>query len=295
MNQNSYECIFDTYMWTEERKVLTEEYLIVPGLEMFGHNRSAKTSYALSPHIHQTTEFLYITNGTQKYYVNDKEYTLKGNQVLIVDENTPHSTGEKSYGRHENFWFRIDIEKFAQSLPREIKALIIERLRGQSGTVISLKENLSGQLHSAFYSLASDNLSEKLCGYAKFVDFITQLVSYSDPAGSHSNAITKVISYIDENICSHIKLEELAALCSLSLSGFKQKFRKETGITPREYINIKKIEKAKELLSQGMSVTDTAFALDFSSSNYFSVLFKQLEDVSPSEYRKINENNKTGC
>ena len=83
-------------------------------------------------------------------------------------------------------------------------------------------------------------------------------------------------------------LEELAELAGLSLSGFKQKFRRETGITPREYINLLKIEKAKALLRAGSSVTETAFSLDFSSSSYFSVLFKQMEDMSPSEYVRLH-------
>jgi len=287
MNNNKYECIFDTYMWTDERKVLTQEQLIIPGMETFGHNRSAKSAYSLLPHIHKTVEFLYITNGSQKYYVKECEYSLTGNQVLVVDENTPHSTGDKPYGRHENIWFRLDLDTFVNSLALrdEMKKLIILRLHKRSDPVISLRKNLSSDLLTAFYGLASDDISEKLCGYAKFLEFFTQLVACSSPSGTYSQEISSAIAHIKENICSHIKLEELASLCGLSLSGFKQKFRKETGISPREYINIQKIEKSKELLAKGMSVTDTAFALDFSSSNYFSVLFKQMEDVSPSQYR----------
>lgn len=46
------------------------------------------------------------------------------------------------------------------------------------------------------------------------------------------------------------------------------------GITPAEYINLQKISYAKKMLSNGKSnITDLAYTLGFSSSNYFSSVF----------------------
>ena len=279
--------IFDRYTWTKDRKVLTKYELIVPGLDMFGHSRSAGALTVLSPHMHTSAEFLYIANGAQKYYIGNKEYTLTGNQVLIVNEHTPHSTGPNPYGRYDCLWFQLDIAKFSASLslPPAAQEHIYERLHNSKEPLITLKENLYGNLQTAFYELAGEDMTGKIRGYSRFVDFITCLVKYTDPKDCISMQMQKVLAYIDDNICTQLKLEDLAGISGLSLSGFKQKFRRETGISPREYINIKKIEKAKELLKSGMSVTDTAFALDFSSSSYFSVLFRQMEDMSPSEYK----------
>lgn len=286
--------IFDRYTWTDDRKVLTKNELIVPGLEMFGHYRATHALTVLTPHMHTAAEFLYIANGAQKYCIEDKEYLLTGNQVLIVKEHTPHSTGPNPYGRYNCLWFQLDIDRFAASLslPKEVTEHIVNRLGNARKPLISLKENLYGNLQAAFYELASADITDRLKGYSRFVDFIICLVKYTEPQPDISPQIQLALRHIDENICAMLPLEELSEISGLSLSGFKQKFRRETGISPREYINIKKIKKAKELLSSGMSVTDTAFALDFSSSSYFSVLFKQMEDISPSEYRnKMNIEN----
>jgi len=282
--------VFDKPTWTDDTRILTRETLIVPGLEMFGHNCSARNLRLLSPHIHKTAEFLYLANGSQKYSIDGQEHVVKGNQVLVVDAEVPHSSGPNPYGRYESLWFRLDIPVFAASLgvSDQVKDLICRRLQHMANPILAPQDHLYSELQGAFYNLASQDPTDQLCGYSTFVHFVTQLVKCTDPAVSCSPGIQRAIVYIEENICTHLVLEDLAQLAGLSLSGFKQKFRRETGITPREYINLLKIEKAKEFLSAGVSVTQTAFNLDFSSSSYFSVLFRQMEDMPPSEYVKLH-------
>ena len=276
----------DEATWSDNFKIITDRILTIPGLEMFGHNTETRRRQMLPPHIHKTAEFLYLSNGSQKYYINDEEYTIRGNQVLVVAADTLHSSGDSPSGRYETLWFRLDIDAFAAGLGATdaMKQLCRQRLHRMCNTIVSPQKNLYGELQSAFYELASPDMAQQLSGYARFLQFIAQLIRSADPAGSCSPAMQRVLAYIEENICSDLELESLAALAGLSLSGFKQKFRREIGITPREYINLLKIEKAKEFLRRGKSVTDTAFALDFSSSSYFSYLFRQIEDMSPSEF-----------
>ena len=60
----------------------------------------------------------------------------------------------------------------------------------------------------------------------------------------------------------------------------------QMGTNPRSFINYHKIEAAKKLLLDGQSVTDTAMELSFSSSNYFSAVFRRYTSLSPTEYVK---------
>ena len=280
------EYVTDEPIWTEELMIMGADRLGIPGVEMFGYNCSTRDLHIMIPHMHKTAEFLCFANGSQKYYIGDQEYTMRGNQVLIVDGDVVHSTGSIPYGRYEHLWFRMDVNTFADSLPirPEQRDVIKQRLRNLSDPLISLPEAPYPDLLACFFHLASEDPAKKLQGYSEFLNFICRLVRNTDPVRTYSPSIQKALTYISENICSHIPLTGLADLCGLSLSGFKQKFRRETGITPREYINLTKISKAQELLAAGHSVTDTAFALDFTSSSYFSVLFRQVTDQTPSEY-----------
>ena len=62
-------------------------------------------------------------------------------------------------------------------------------------------------------------------------------------------------------------------------------FKKHYGLTPRQYLIDKRIEKSKEQLKNGMSVTETCFAVGFESLGSFSTLFKTKTGKSPSEFQ----------
>ena len=50
------------------------------------------------------------------------------------------------------------------------------------------------------------------------------------------------------------------------------------------FINRQKVDMAQKLLAEGKSVTDTAFALGFNSSSYFSTVFRKFTRMSPGEF-----------
>lgn len=60
-----------------------------------------------------------------------------------------------------------------------------------------------------------------------------------------------------------------------------------------DYIRDMRISKAKEMLRSGETISDTAYATGFADPNYFSKCFKKKEGVSPSEFIKNNQHNKT--
>ena len=65
-------------------------------------------------------------------------------------------------------------------------------------------------------------------------------------------------------------------------------FKTYAGISPKSYYNLMRVQKATELLNKGDSVTEVSLAMNFSSSNYFSVFFKRETGSPPSkQYRKI--------
>ncbi|MFK8006314.1 MAG: helix-turn-helix domain-containing protein [Saprospiraceae bacterium] len=92
--------------------------------------------------------------------------------------------------------------------------------------------------------------------------------------------------YIDTNFEKKLNLDLLAHLRFTSKFHLIRVFKKYYGITPRQYLINKRIEKAKDILQTGKSVTDTCYAVGFESINSFSNLFRTKTGMPPSIYRR---------
>ncbi len=80
-------------------------------------------------------------------------------------------------------------------------------------------------------------------------------------------------------------LEECAARCHLGTAQFRRLFRELTGQNPREFILAGQIARAKELLTAGCSVKETACRLGFRDVFYFMRLFRQKTGLPPGRWR----------
>ena len=93
-------------------------------------------------------------------------------------------------------------------------------------------------------------------------------------------------SVIQHNLYADLSLDELAALCHLSISSFKRKFKTVFNDSPRKYIVKKKVEKAATLLKTSkMRISDISYEAGFDSFATFSRNFTNIYGKSPSEYR----------
>ncbi len=103
-----------------------------------------------------------------------------------------------------------------------------------------------------------------------------------------SPAIEATLHFIERNLTENYPVEHLAGIANMSPGYFYKRFLEEVGYTPGEYRMRRRMHLAKYLLrDQQMPVTDIAFMLGFSTSQYFATVFKKLVGLTPREYRQI--------
>lgn len=100
------------------------------------------------------------------------------------------------------------------------------------------------------------------------------------------NKLSFIIDYIKKNIDKKLSINHLAQKAYISISNFYKLFKSEFGITPNEFILKERIEKAKSLLKQYMTINEIAYLTGFSDSNYFIRTFKQMVGVTPKKYQQ---------
>ena len=103
---------------------------------------------------------------------------------------------------------------------------------------------------------------------------------------SYSAAVAGTISEINRNLSASLRVDELAAQCFISRSYLARLFRKEVGVTIKQYSNMQLISAAQwRLGNTNDSVEKISSDLGFCSQFYFSEFFKKRCRVSPLQYR----------
>ena len=294
MQEPVFNCV-DDYSWSDSRQVLTSRETEIPQLTTFGHGVDRPSPSTLLPHCHlHKFEIVVVVSGQQIYCVEDELYTVSGGEVFLTFPGEPHSGRELTQSVGEIYWCQIDVTDSRSffHLQSPWSERLYHRLLRIHNRVCKVSPGAVKLVKKSFSLLASPEPFDKLIGASTFTTFLAEYIAnnLAQRRPEPSPAIGKAVAYIREHIGQELLLEQLAAFTGLSLSAFKQRFKEEIGIPPREFINLRKIEQAKLLIRQEprRSLSDIAMALGFTTSNYFSVVFKKYTGVSPREYSRLS-------
>lgn len=267
----------------------------IPSLVRLGKVRYSRAHEPLGPHSHGNAfEICLLARGRQTYRVEDQVYELEGGDVFLTRPDEEHDTGSRPEEKSELYFLIFSDDRTGEGflgLGGEGDDLL-DKIRGIDRRKWRGAPPLVDLLNQIFLIRDDSRGFKKERMVGRFIDFFLLLTEDAPWSGEEkerniSPPIASVLSLIEMGLDVNLSLGLLADKAGLSLSRFKERFKKETGIPPREYILRKKIERAKELLGEGRSVTFTAHELGFSSSQYFATVFKRYTGENPTLY-KIN-------
>lgn len=222
-----------------------------------------------------------VKKGAGYLEANGKRYPFHAEDVVLVDCYQPHIYAATT--ESELLWIHFD-----GATSREYVSAILS----SSGPICSVKNLLSFEkdLNRLILIISSGAaVNDALCSYY-IVKILTDILlsdSNQSKAEHPHNMIEDVISYITNNICSPLSLEDLASRAGLSQFYFTRLFKKETGHTPHEYIILCRINIAKFYLkSSAYSIKEICFNSGFSSESSFCSTFRKVCGLTPGEYRK---------
>ncbi|MCJ7841670.1 response regulator [Lederbergia sp. NSJ-179] len=162
-------------------------------------------------------------------------------------------------------------------------------------TIQKLKNHYSRmECHATFHvSLLSDDLNQLITLY-KQANSASELYKASQNITIfqyHDDQYTldfeKVIQYIQQHYQEAISQTELAAKLNMSNSYFSKLFKQHTGINFVDYLTLKRMEAAKELLlSTTLKTYEIAAEVGYTESRYFSQLFKKTTGLTPLQFRE---------
>lgn len=116
-----------------------------------------------------------------------------------------------------------------------------------------------------------------------------KIADASNKMDTTKDTIKKAISYIDQHLKEDLSLKEVAAHVHLNPSYFSVLFKEQLNLNFSEYVTRRRIQRAKELVvSTSLPITEIAEEAGYKTSKYFIKIFKEIEGMTPSAYRKAN-------
>lgn len=122
---------------------------------------------------------------------------------------------------------------------------------------------------------------------SKLWELLSILIRLENGSSQRLNPyITKAKEYVSKNFSHGIKVADIARELKLDRTYFSTVFRKETGMSPKQYLEKYSLERAAEMLvNTEMPVAQAAYASGYRDTVNFSRMFKKHFGTAPSKYR----------
>ncbi|MDO4563515.1 MAG: AraC family transcriptional regulator [Clostridia bacterium] len=257
----------------------------------FLYSFNSPQTLTFDAHLHRYYEFLLFLKGDAAYMIENCEYRASDGDLFITRPGELHSiafTSPRQYVRH--------FIQISESYFPENEFDFLWRLRESGGGKISaqaakkydvedhfnaVKENIafprpeSRAVIRAHVTLLLDKVNSIL---------LTSLPNRDDLV--YSDKVENARKYINENLEKNFSLDKMAGDMHVSKYYLCHLFRGECGMTIKEYQNLRRISRAKELLEKGEKITSIYKECGFSDYSLLYRAFRKTTGKSPKEFLK---------
>lgn len=227
-------------------------------------------------HSHNFIELIYLLDGKAWINVMDKSIELSLFEMLIYPPGVMHQ--EYIDMKYHQEIICINIECKCGFVPD-----VSFKLKDADGEF----KWIVNKIHYEFMSRKSYT-DDILIEYFKLL-FILIKRYILEGNTQKIDAFGKCIQYINDHFNENLSVEKLSHIAFVSPSYLTRIFKKRVGTTPKNYLNIYRIEIAKKLLTlTESSIQETAELVGIQDSKHFDKVFKKVTGCTPLKYRKEN-------
>jgi AraC-like DNA-binding protein len=270
-------------------------HLAIPDVWELKRLLRLKAEAALGEHTHPSDEleFLYLAQGRQTHVVAGRRYDMHGGEVLAIFPGETHSSGGAPQEKCLTYWLSFRLPEKDDSflnLPPSMIVRIMPSLRHLGQRHFAASPRLRPCLDEILADMWWDqgNYLNPLRAQANLLLFLTEVIeSAKRQIPTNRSLETRVLACMRQRLAEPLTVSTLAERLGMSTSGLNLQLKRETGLSPAEYLLRSKLVQAQDLLIHHpeKTVTDIALEVGCSSSQYFATLFKRYRGMTPRQVR----------
>jgi len=246
-------------------------------------------------HYHPEFELIYVEALHGIRHVGQHIGNFEGSDLILMGPNIPHLNFDYGIKTDYKQW----VLQFGENLLENTHKII---------EFSSIRDLLKrAQWGISFYGNTKSWVLEKLLKLPEqstFYQFISLLEILKYLADSHEFhylndrdtsvqvflkdklRIGNIYNYIHTHYNQNPDVNYIASEVNLSPSAFCRYFKKQTKMTFTDFVNQYRINQAKTYLLEGKNITETCYQVGFESLSYFNRIFKKINGINPSQFKK---------
>lgn len=238
--------------------------------------------WTAAPKAASCAELFFILSGHGSFHIHQDTFPAALNDLVVVNAGIPHVQTSQSEGPMEYLALGVaGLENISS-----VNSYGLFHLNAGSGGV-------SDCLRMFLQELEDDRPECDLVCQLLLEVILLRLLRREDfarprsPCARPNRECEVVRQYIEEHFAENLRLDQLASLVHVNKYYLAHTFRREFNTSPISYLNARRIQESRYLLSEtDQTLAQIARSLGFSSPSYFSQSFRRQEGISPLEYRK---------
>lgn len=246
-----------------------------------------------SYHYHDFYKILIFLSGDVTYCIEGKSYELAPYDIVLVNAGEVHRPIIQSANTYDRIILYVSPE-FLRSWQQEDENLELCFLRAkqEQSNVFRMPSMKGSRLYQALEeleaALGDTDYAGALYQNVLFLEFMIHLnrAALHNTPGFMStkqanDKILAILSYINEHLTENLSIDFLSEKFFTSKYYLMHSFKKETGYTIGNYLTIKRLRYARELIHDGMPVTQACFECGFHNYTTFSRAYKKHFGEAP--------------
>ena len=242
-------------------------------------------------HIHEYWEIFFNISSEVSIFDNNSIYPVAHGNAIITKANDIHVCVYEKSGRHEFFCLWIDAQEDSPVTRRLCEALCDNLLcfDGETAEKIRL---LLFSLRDIYEEEGKD--VERAVLFLQLITLLNSRRAYDGVQAKIPEQFQRILDDIDENFVNIRYVGDIVERHFVSTATLDRWFKRYLHITPREFLESKKLSHAANLLATGESVTDACLKSGFSDCSHFIRLFKRKFGETPLKFKQRSSQNGVG-
>ncbi|MBE5904732.1 MAG: helix-turn-helix domain-containing protein [Pseudobutyrivibrio sp.] len=245
-------------------------------------------------HYHQNLDMLYVLSGSVDVVIDDKEYHLKEEDMILINSNKRHKF--ENSGNLLAIRFAIDYYLLSQTVGTTQMLFLCNSAVDKNSAYDKLRHQIKEIIRYYYTETKGDKCYLQSLYYQMLHVLIANFMVKTEEAkvlfdhNSDKERISEIQSYIQGHYQSPISLNDLAEQMYLTPAYLSKYIKKKFGMTFIDYLNnIRLFHAVDELVYTNKSLTHIAMDNGFCTSAALNKSFKKVFNMSPGEYRKSAE------